>query len=59
MIQFARDHGALGAKLAGSGGTVIVLHPDPDGLIVKLQNAGTKSIMKPMPNPGVKIEGKS
>lgn len=59
MIQLARDHGALGAKLAGSGGTVIVLHPEPDGLIVELKNSGAKSFMKPTPNPGVEIEDQS
>lgn len=54
-IQLARDHGALGAKLAGSGGAVIVLHPEPQGLIAAAQAAGALRILHPSPNPGLTV----
>lgn len=56
MIRAALDHGALGAKLAGSGGTIIALHPEPDDMIAALRNAGAEGIMLPRSEPGVLVE---
>lgn len=56
MIQIALDHGAYGAKLAGSGGTIIVLHPEPDAMIAALMEAGTERIMTPKPMQGVEVK---
>lgn len=54
-IQLARDYGALGAKLAGSGGAVIVLHPEPQALIEAAQAAGALNVLRPSPNPGLTV----
>lgn len=56
IIETARKCGALGAKLAGSGGTVIVLHPEVEGLKDALTHAGARSFMTPAPCPGVVVE---
>ncbi|MBT5876791.1 MAG: hypothetical protein HOH43_25420 [Candidatus Latescibacteria bacterium] len=56
IIETARRNGALGAKLAGSGGTVIILHPEVEGLKNTLTDAGARSFMRPAPCPGVVIE---
>lgn len=57
LIQTALDHGALGAKLAGagSGGTIIALHHEPDGMIAALRHAGATRILFPRPGPGVDV----
>ena len=58
LIQTALDHGALGAKLAGSGGggTIIALHPEPDEMIEALRQAGADCVLFPKPVPGVSVE---
>jgi galactokinase/mevalonate kinase-like predicted kinase len=58
LIQAALDAGALGAKLAGAGhgGTIIILHPEPQSLEPALLAAGSDLIMYPMPAPGVIVE---
>lgn len=56
MIQLALDNGALGAKLAGSGGTIIILHTDPEAMITTLKAAGAKRVMVPDARPGVQVE---
>lgn len=58
LIQTALHHGALGAKLAGagSGGTIIALHPEPDRMIAALQDAGATRILFPKPGPGVEVQ---
>jgi len=58
LIRVALDAGALGAKLAGagSGGTIIALHPDPQSLEEPLRAAGATDILYPSPLPGVRDE---
>jgi galactokinase/mevalonate kinase-like predicted kinase len=56
FIDLARQHGALGAKLAGSGGAIIALNPQPDAMIEAALKAGATRIMTPSPNPGVTLE---
>lgn len=55
LIQAALDAGALGAKLAGAGGggTIIVLHPQPQVLEEALKQAGSERVFRPTPSPGV------
>lgn len=57
LIQVALDHGAFGAKLAGagSGGTIIALHDEPDGMIEALKRAGATRVLFPKPGPGVEV----
>ncbi len=57
LIEAARRHGALGAKLsgAGRGGTIIALHEDPDWLGQKLLEEGGERVMRLVPSPGIKI----
>jgi galactokinase/mevalonate kinase-like predicted kinase len=58
LIAAALDAGALAAKLAGagSGGTIIALHPRPESLEEPLRAAGAADIMYPAPLPGVRDE---
>ena len=58
LIRTALDCGALGAKLAGSGGggTIIALHPEPEEMIEALKEAGADCILYPKPSPGVTVE---
>jgi galactokinase/mevalonate kinase-like predicted kinase len=58
LIGAALDAGALAAKLAGagSGGTIIALHPQPASLEEPLRAAGATDIMYPAPLPGVRDE---
>ena len=58
LIKAALDAGALAAKLAGagSGGTIIALHPDPRSLEEPLRAAGAVDIIYPEPAPGVRVE---
>jgi galactokinase/mevalonate kinase-like predicted kinase len=60
MIAVALDAGALAAKLAGAGGggTIMVLTLDSDRIASALQDAGASRILRPMPSPGVRIEGR-
>jgi galactokinase/mevalonate kinase-like predicted kinase len=55
LISVALEHGALGAKLAGAGhgGTIIALHPHPEGMIAALREAGSERIFYPCPKSGV------
>jgi galactokinase/mevalonate kinase-like predicted kinase len=55
-ILLAREHGALGAKLAGSGGAIIALHPQPDGMMAAARAAGAPRILFPAPMPGLTTE---
>jgi len=59
MIRIALDCGALGAKLAGAGdgGTIIALHPAPDELAEALREAGSECVLRPVPRPGVQLDG--
>jgi galactokinase/mevalonate kinase-like predicted kinase len=58
LIKAALDAGAMAAKLAGagSGGTIIALHPDPRSLEASLRAAGAVDILYPEPCPGVQDE---
>jgi len=58
LIAAALAAGALGAKLAGagSGGTIIALHPQPESLAPALLAAGATFILYPQPVPGVQEE---
>jgi galactokinase/mevalonate kinase-like predicted kinase len=58
LIEAALDAGALAAKLAGagSGGTIIALHPQPESLEAPLRAAGAVDILYPAPLPGVQDE---
>ena len=60
LISAALGAGALGAKLAGAGdgGTIIVLHPEPDSdrLGQALQSAGASAIYRLEVNPGVSLD---
>jgi galactokinase/mevalonate kinase-like predicted kinase len=58
LIAAALAAGALGAKLAGagSGGTIIALHPQPQSLAPALLAAGATFILYPQPMPGVQEE---
>ena len=58
LIAAALDAGAPGAKLAGAGhgGTIIVLHPDPQSLESPLLRAGAELVFYPQPVPGVTVE---
>lgn len=58
IIRIALEHGAWGAKLAGAGdgGTIIVLHPDPDEITAVLVEAGSDCILRPRPVPGVQLD---
>jgi hydroxymethylglutaryl-CoA reductase len=47
LVQIARDHGALGAKVTGGGGggSMIALCPDGSGKVIKaMQDAGYRAI---------------
>lgn len=55
FIKLALENGALGAKLAGSSGAVMVLHPEPDHLIAAARAAGATDILHPGPHPGLEI----
>jgi galactokinase/mevalonate kinase-like predicted kinase len=58
LIATALAAGTLGAKLAGagSGGTIIALHPQPESLAPALLAAGATFILYPQPVPGVQEE---
>jgi galactokinase/mevalonate kinase-like predicted kinase len=58
LIGHCREHGALGAKLAGAGlgGTVIALTEDADALQAALRNEGYSRFMRPTVGPGVLLE---
>jgi galactokinase/mevalonate kinase-like predicted kinase len=58
VIRSALDAGAFSAKLAGAGkgGTIIVLHPDPDACATALTDAGVSRILRPEPCDGVRRE---
>jgi hydroxymethylglutaryl-CoA reductase len=48
LIQVARDHGAIGAKLTGGGGggTMVALCPDkPEKVATAMQQAGYQAIV--------------
>ena len=58
LIEAALRAGAYGAKLAGAGqgGTIIALHPEPRSLEAPLLAAGTRRILYPWPQEGVRLE---
>jgi galactokinase/mevalonate kinase-like predicted kinase len=58
LIEAALRAGAYGAKLAGAGqgGTIIALHPEPRSLEAPLLAAGTRRILYPLPQEGVRLE---
>ncbi len=55
LISRCKQHGALGAKLAGAGlgGTVIALTEDADALEASLREEGYMRFMRPIVAPGV------
>lgn len=57
LLTEAQQAGALGAKLsgAGRGGTVIVLHEDPEWMGAKLLAAGAERLIRLDPSPGLEI----
>jgi galactokinase/mevalonate kinase-like predicted kinase len=57
LIGAAREAGALGAKLsgAGRGGTVIVLHEDPEWMGQRLLEAGAERLLRLDPGPGLEV----
>jgi galactokinase/mevalonate kinase-like predicted kinase len=57
LIEAALAAGALGAKLsgAGRGGTIIVLHPDPEWMGEKLLAAGAERLIRLVPGPGLEV----
>jgi galactokinase/mevalonate kinase-like predicted kinase len=58
LIDAALGAGALAAKLAGagSGGTIVALHPRPEQLTEPLLAAGAERILQITPSPGVRRE---
>jgi galactokinase/mevalonate kinase-like predicted kinase len=58
LIQLAKQHGALGAKLAGAGmgGTIIALTLNPNDLESKLRAEGYKRFIRPEMVDGVQLE---
>jgi galactokinase/mevalonate kinase-like predicted kinase len=58
LIEAALKAGAYGAKLAGAGqgGTIIALHPEPRSLEAALLAAGTRRLLYPEPQEGVRLE---
>jgi galactokinase/mevalonate kinase-like predicted kinase len=58
LIEAALRAGAYGAKLAGAGqgGTIIALHSEPESLATPLLAAGTRRILYPHPQQGVRLE---
>jgi galactokinase/mevalonate kinase-like predicted kinase len=61
LITVALQHGALGAKLAGAGdgGTIIVLHPQPEEIGQVLLAAGSEQVFRPVVNQGVRIDSET
>lgn len=55
FITLAQEAGALGAKLAGSSGAIMVLHPEPEAMIAAAREAGATDILRPAPKPGLEI----
>ena len=55
-IDLARRAGAIGAKLAGSSGAIVVLHDSPGDLARAMMDAGAVGILEPAPGPGLQIE---
>ncbi|MBM3262278.1 MAG: hypothetical protein FJY97_02475 [candidate division Zixibacteria bacterium] len=55
FVTLALEHGAWGAKLGGSGGAVIVLHPEPDSLIAAARTTGAVDILTPSPRTGLEV----
>lgn len=58
VIQTALDSGAIAAKLAGAGkgGTIIILHPEPEDMVKALKESGIKRILYPASYDGVRRE---
>lgn len=58
LIRMAREHGALGAKLAGAGhgGTIVALTLEPDITVRALRDAGATTILWPRPMDGVSVD---
>ncbi len=58
LIETARAHGALGAKLAGAGkgGTIIALTLEPDRTVPALRAAGAEQILWPKPVKGLVVD---
>ena len=58
LIRTALDIGAWGAKLAGAGGggTIALLHPDPDGAVKPLMAAGAARVLTIQPSEGLVVE---
>jgi galactokinase/mevalonate kinase-like predicted kinase len=58
LIAAALDAGAWGAKLAGAGhgGTIAVLHPDPEAATRAMEAAGATRVLTVTPSEGLIVE---
>jgi galactokinase/mevalonate kinase-like predicted kinase len=58
LIRAALGAGAWGAKLAGAGGggTIALLHPDPEGASHQLMAAGAARVLTIRPSEGLVVE---
>jgi galactokinase/mevalonate kinase-like predicted kinase len=58
LIAAALAAGSWGAKLAGAGqgGTIIAVHPDPDHLAARLEEAGAVRTIRVTPSEGLVVE---
>lgn len=58
LVRAALDAGAWGAKLAGAGqgGTVALLHPDPEEAAGRLTAAGAARVLTVRPSEGLVVE---
>lgn len=58
LIGVAMQAGSWGAKLAGAGhgGTIMALHPEPELVARRLQEAGAVNVMRLTPSEGLIVE---
>jgi galactokinase/mevalonate kinase-like predicted kinase len=58
LIAAALAAGSWGAKLAGAGhgGTILALHPEPEVVAQKLEEAGAVHVMRLTPSEGLVVE---
>ncbi|MBW7997324.1 MAG: hypothetical protein FVQ81_12285 [Candidatus Glassbacteria bacterium] len=61
FIELALEHDALGAKLAGAGGggTIIVLHHEPEKMVAAFRAKGNPRVMTLNPGPGLTVSGEA